>query len=212
MKSTRSFSLTLSTFVVIALFIGAGILAHAFAPEISSAINGHGVLGKVIFVAAAAFAVIVPVFSNLFLLPFGVVAFGPNVTAFLCILGWWIGSVVSFAIARTYQQKLLARYPSLAQYEYVDVLIPKKHESLALIFLRMTIPVDVLSYALGLFSARISWKQNAVTTLIGITPFAFIFSYIGIFPPLVQVGILTITSILFFLYISIATLRKKVTS
>lgn len=50
-------------------------------------INGHSFLGKIIFVAAAAFAVIVPIFSNLFLLPFGVVAFGPNVTALLCILG-----------------------------------------------------------------------------------------------------------------------------
>lgn len=39
MKNTQSFSLTLSTFVVIALFIGAGILAHTYALEISSAIN-----------------------------------------------------------------------------------------------------------------------------------------------------------------------------
>lgn len=203
-----SFSFTLSTFVVITLFIGAGILAHTYALEISSAINGHSFLGKIIFVAVAAFAVIVPVFSNLFLLPFGVVAFGPNVTALLCILGWWIGSVVSFAIARTYQYKLLDRYPSLAQYEYVDVLVPKKHEFFALIFLRMTIPVDVLSYALGLFSRRISWKQNAITTLIGITPFAFIFSYIGIFPPLAQAGILTATVLLFIVYIIKRTVRR----
>jgi uncharacterized membrane protein YdjX (TVP38/TMEM64 family) len=148
----------------------------------------------------AALAVIVPVWSNIFLLPFGVIAWGPFMTSLLCITGWWIGSVVAFFIARTYREKILIHKPSLTTYTYIDTLISKKHPTLTLIFLRMTLPVDILSYALGLFSGHISWKQNALTTLIGITPFAFIFSYIGTFSGSVQIIILSTTTLLFFFY------------
>lgn len=203
MKKKDTISLILSTFFVVILFALASAIAHHYAAPISIIINNHTTLGPLLFVGMAALAIIVPLWSNLFLLPFGVVAWGPNTTAVLCILGWWIGSLVSFYIARTYQHRLLARYPSLAKYEYIDSLVSKKYEFLTLIFLRMTVPVDVLSFALGLFSARISWQQNAITTLIGIIPFAFIFSYIGTFSSSLQLEILATTTILFVVYVTV---------
>jgi uncharacterized membrane protein YdjX (TVP38/TMEM64 family) len=149
------------------------------------------------------------VWSNIFLLPFGTMTWGPFLTALFCITGWWFGSIISFYIARAYKEWLLTKYTSLRKYEFIDSLIPKEHVSLSLIFLRMTMPVDILSYGLGLFSKRITWKQNAITTLIGITPFAFVFSYIGVFKTTTQVAIFVLTFSLFGLFVYI---RKRRTS
>ena len=42
----------------------------------------------------------------------------------------------------------------------------------------MVIPVDGLSYILGLFS-KMSLKSYTLATIIGLTPFAFIWAYFG---------------------------------
>lgn len=194
--------LILSTVLVVGLFCVAEILALLYSEEIAHTIQGHSKMSIVFFVLMAAVAVIIPVWSNIFLLPFGVIAWGAFITALLCILGWWIGSLISFAVARRYRELLIQKYPSLASHQFIDSLISNKHQSLSLIFLRMTIPVDVLSYALGLFSKKVSWKENAITTVLGITPFAFVFSYLGELSMNVEVIILLTTSLLFIMYIA----------
>ena len=47
-----------------------------------------------------------------------------------------------------------------------------------LVLLRMVMPVDLLSYAVGILS-RISLKKYMLATVLGIAPFAFVFAYIG---------------------------------
>ena len=42
----------------------------------------------------------------------------------------------------------------------------------------MIIPMDVISYVLGLFS-DMSWSTYALATALGLTPSAFILAYIG---------------------------------
>lgn len=139
----------------------------------------HPVWGTVAFVGLAALAVVFPSFTNMMFIPIGVSMFGPFYATLLCILGWWLGSVMAFAVGRYYEEYLVTKFPSFKNYLYVDQLVGDKNLFWKLIFLRATFPVDVLSYALALFSKRVSHKMNAVTTLIGITPFAFVFTYAG---------------------------------
>ena len=200
------FSNIIGILIILLLFIGADLLTDTYTREITTFIESYGVGGKFLFIAFAMLAVVIPLWSNIFLLPFGTMAWGPFLTALFCIIGWWSGSVISFYIARTYKEWLLTKYTSLQKYEFIDSLIPQKHVVLSLIFLRMTMPIDILSYGLGLFSKRITWWQNASTTLIGITPFAFIFSYIGVFKTSVQIIIFVITFSLFALFVYI---RKR---
>lgn len=204
------FSQMTGVLVLILLFIGADILTDTYTHQIGQFIESYGTWGKFLFIALAMTAVVIPVWSNIFLLPFGTMTWGPFLTALFCILGWWVGSLISFYIARAYKEWLLIKYPSLQKYEFIDSLIPEKHVSLSLIFLRMTMPVDILSYSLGLFSKRITWQQNAITTLIGITPFAFMFSYIGVFKTSTQVVIFVITFSLFVLFVYIR--KRKATT
>lgn len=146
--------------------------------DIRAIIGSTGSLGVVLYVAMAALAVIIPLWSNIMLIPFGTAAWGAVASAAFIILGWWIGSVVSFAIGKTARPWLLRQFPKLARFDYVDRLISVHHPFASLVFLRMTFPVDVLSYALGMFSTKVGHAQNAITTLVGILPFAFVFAYI----------------------------------
>jgi len=54
------------------------------------------------------------------------------------------------------------------------------------VFLRVGVPVDVLSYGLGLFS-KMPLKDYFFATLLGVSPFAFVFSFLGIFPIYYQI-------------------------
>ncbi len=162
-----------------------------------------------VFVGLAALATVFPSFTNMMFIPLGVSMFGAFWAAILCILGWWLGSVIAFAIGRYYNEYLLERFPSFKNYLYIDKLVGDKNMFWKLILLRMTIPVDVLSYALALFSRRVTYKMNAVTTLIGITPFAFIFAYAG---EMIYQNVIWVTStlaVVFVAYLFITLGKKK---
>jgi uncharacterized membrane protein YdjX (TVP38/TMEM64 family) len=47
--------------------------------------------------------------------------------------------------------------------------------------LRLVLPMDVISYVLGLF-ADISWSKYAGATALGLTPSAFVLAYLGKLP------------------------------
>jgi uncharacterized membrane protein YdjX (TVP38/TMEM64 family) len=173
--------------------------------DIKEVTEKHYILGYLFYFISAAVAVIIPLFTNMLLIPPAVMLWGPFVTAVLSILGWWVGSMISFYIARIFKTRLLARFPTFKKYDHIDTLISKgssdSNKFYKLIFLRMTFPVDVLSYALGFFSNKVSFRENSITTLIGITPFAFIFSY-GSEMLYKNIFIITpILAIIFFIYI-----------
>jgi hypothetical protein len=72
----------------------------------------------------------------------------------------------------------------------------------------MTFPVDVLSYALGLFSQRTTLAQNIVSTTLGAAPFAVLFA---LFPTLSDAGQLAVFAASVFgfvLYVAWALRRR----
>lgn len=134
-------------------------------------------LGYILYILFASSAMVVPFFTNIMLIPPAVLLWGPFVTFLLSVFGWWTGSMISFYLARIFKAGLLVSFPEFKKYDYVDKLISNKNIFYKLIFLKMTLPVDMLSYALGLFSSRVSFKLNSLSTLVGIIPFALILSY-----------------------------------
>jgi uncharacterized membrane protein YdjX (TVP38/TMEM64 family) len=52
------------------------------------------------------------------------------------------------------------------------------HPFWSVVLLRLVIPMDVISYVLGLFT-EMTWTSYAVATALGLTPSAFILTYIG---------------------------------
>ena len=171
-------SLRAALFVVV-LFAAAVVLVRMFAAPIRAAVSEHAVLGVAVFVATSVVAVLMPVLTNLPLLPVAVLAWGPWWTAVLLLAGWIIGSALSFWLARRAREAILRRFPSVQRHAQIDRLIDPRHRVGSLVLLRMTFPVDVLSYALGLFSPRTTLAQTALSTALGAAPFAVV---VALFP------------------------------
>ena len=146
--------------------------------------------GIFFYILIAIFAVVVAPISMMPLIPLASNIFGWLSAAVFSIVGWTIGSFIVFFISRKYGVPLIKKFVSLEKLEKLENKIPKENLFLDLILLRMIIPVDILSYAISLFT-KINFRTYALTTIIGIIPFAFVFSYLGTIPLKYQIiGIL----------------------
>lgn len=144
---------------------------------LESWIGRHPVLGAgIYFVLVAASVVLLP-FSSLPLLPFAAQNFGVLLTALLSAAGWWVGCLIAFQIAR-FGRRYLERITSMEAVDRIEDKIPDDVGFGGIVVLRMILPVDVVSFALGLLK-RLRFRTYAVASLIGILPFAFVMSYAG---------------------------------
>lgn len=137
----------------------------------------HRILGVAVYAIFATASVVLLPFSSLPLLPLAARVFGVWLTAVLSILGWWIGCLIAFQIARL-GRKYLEKVASLEAVDRLERKIPKDIRFAGVVILRMILPVDVTSFALGLLK-NLSFSTHAVASLIGITPFAFVWSFAG---------------------------------
>lgn len=147
------------------------------ASGLESWIGEHPVLGAGIYVVLLAASIVLLPFSSMPLLPLATRCFGVGLTALLSAAGWWAGCLIAFQIARL-GRRYLERMTSL---EAVDRLAEKVPEDVGfggIVVLRMILPVDVVSFALGLLK-RLRFRTYAVASLVGILPFSFVWSYAG---------------------------------
>jgi len=182
------------------LFVAALALTRSFEPQIVGALQGHGALGLAVFFGTTALAVLFPFFTNMPLVPIAVVLWGPLWTAVILEFGWIIGSAASFTLARLLGRAVIHQFPLLTRYTDIDRLIHPSHPMLSLVMLRMTFPVDILSFALGLFSARITATQNLFATAIGVVPFAILFAFLPTLSWPVQAALLAASALVFVVY------------
>ena len=137
-----------------------------------------GWVGMVVYVLLK---IVATVFAPITVLPLIVLAtglWGVWVAAFLTIIGWTLGSVIAFGVARKFGVPIVKRFISLDEIYEFQERVNIGNGFWSVIFLRMIVPVDVLSYALGLFS-KIGFWTYALATVIGVIPFAFAFAYLG---------------------------------
>ncbi|RMD45584.1 hypothetical protein D6829_01940 [Candidatus Pacearchaeota archaeon] len=135
-------------------------------------------LGPLIYFILVVAAIVLAPFSAFPLIPVASKLWGPLKSSVLNILGWTIGAIIAFIIAKKFGKPIVKKLIPIKSVERIEKRIPKKRIFLSIVFLRMSVPVDVLSYALGLFS-NVSFPTYLTATLIGIIPFGIIFSYAG---------------------------------
>ena len=185
---------------VVVLFGIGLLLARSFAASIQNTLTDHAGLGIAVFVATSALAVLMPLLTNLPLVPLAVLAWGPWWTALLLLSGWLLGAVLSFLLGRHARSLILRRFPTVQRHADIERLIHPQHRLTSLVLLRMTFPVDVLSYALGLFSPATTLAQASVSTLLGAAPFALLFAFVPVWPLSVQLAVLGASTLLFAVY------------
>jgi uncharacterized membrane protein YdjX (TVP38/TMEM64 family) len=104
---------------------------------------------------------------------------GPLATTVYSVVGWTTGAVVAFLIARHGGKPVLARFVNLERvYAYED-MVPQRTQFLAVVLLRILVPVDFISYAIGLLSSISLWRYT-LATCIGVIPLSAILSYASV--------------------------------
>ncbi|MDP2064697.1 MAG: VTT domain-containing protein [Burkholderiaceae bacterium] len=140
-------------------------------------IQQHPVLGAAIYVVLVIASVVLLPLSSMPLLPIAARNFGVLLTAGLSAIGWWVGCLIAFQIARS-GRRYLERFTSLEAIDKLEAKIPADVGFGGIVVLRMILPVDVVSFALGLLK-RLRFQTYAVASLVGILPFSIVWSYAG---------------------------------
>lgn len=166
---------TLGGILLVALFAAGVFAAQEFQDEIARYLD-FGAAGMLLYVLAGILATVVAPITTAPLIPIATSLWGPVITGILSVISWSTGAVMSFYLARHFGQPLVARVVDLRKISKYERVLGETHLFWNLVFLRMAVPVDVLSYAIGLFTS-IKPGIYIVATIIGITPFAFLLPY-----------------------------------
>lgn len=179
--------------LIAVLFVVVTGLVQANLPFFEQSI-GSSAYGPLLYVIIVVVAIVLAPVSTMPLVPVASLLWGPVVASFLNIGGWFLGSIIVFELCQWFGQDLIGKVVNLKALEVVARRISANYSWWNLIGLRLTLPVDVLSYALGLLT-NISRKKYYISTIIGITPFAFVWSYVGVLPWPYQAGLLVIAGL-----------------
>lgn len=145
---------------------------------INSLIGEHYLRSAIAFVFLMFAATVVAPLTVPFAVPAAAPFLGPFPAALLAILGWTLGALVAFLISRQFGRTLVAKIIDIKKLDRLEGFIPERGLFWSMVLFRMLLPVDVLSYTLGLFP-RVRLVPYLVATVLGIAPFAFIFAYAG---------------------------------
>ncbi|MHB8709961.1 MAG: TVP38/TMEM64 family protein [Minisyncoccota bacterium] len=171
-----------SYILFIVAFVAMSYGAHRYQADIGLLVGNGSAFGAVTFILLTMlFVVFIIPLDVVLLIPLGVVLWGPLLTAFMSIAGWSLGAGIVFWMARRWGLLLVTRLVGERRVTQFNDRVPKSNLFWSVVFLRMLIPVDLLSYALGLFS-RLSWWTYFPATVLGVSPFGFFFAYVGTLP------------------------------
>ena len=137
-----------------------------------------GGAGHAIYVLLLVLAVVLMPLTVMPLIPMAAAVFGPFMTGVLSVLGWTIGGIIAFLIARHLGRPLLRHLVNIEKIDSFVREIPENGRFLVIVLLRLTMPVDIVSYGLGL-SKEIRFWQYTLATLVGVSWFSFAFAYLG---------------------------------
>lgn len=104
--------------------------------------------------------------------------FGPFLTGLYSVIGWSLGAIVAFFISRKLGRPVVAHFTDIEKLDRLAARIPEHAHLYLMVLLRMSIPADVLSYALGLIKG-IKFVPYTIATVIGVSFFSFAFAYLG---------------------------------
>jgi uncharacterized membrane protein YdjX (TVP38/TMEM64 family) len=112
------------------------------------------------------------------LIPVAIFSYGLIATTVFIVIGEFIGALISFLISRRYGIPLVSKLVSLEDIERYERALPEGNLFWAIVLIRIAIPLDALSYILGLFS-KIRIQTFAFATLLGLIPSAIALAYLG---------------------------------
>lgn len=188
-----------------AILISAVLLVRAHSNTITTFIEQNPFQGICLFLALNILDAVLAPGATLPLIPVAAHAWGHLGAALVTTAGWTAGSLVAFSIARRWGSPLVKKLTSLERLRQLKQYIPKD-VFWSIVFLRLVMPMDLLSYVLGLFT-HISWRKYAAATALGVTPPAFLLAYLGKLPHAYDIIAFGIGGVVVVAYIMVARRR-----
>lgn len=170
---------------IASLFIFSSYIVRNNIETISNFI-GNDFIGISIYLLISIIAIVIAPIGMTPLIPLASNLYGWFPAGLIHIIGWSIGSFIVFYICRRWGVNLVRKFVSVEKLTEYENKIPEENMFFGIIVLRTIVPVDILSYALSLFT-KVSFRTYAIATVIGIIPFAFVLSYLGTVPFLYQI-------------------------
>lgn len=161
--------------ILILVFIIGALATSRFESVIESRLD-FGWWGMLVYVLVTIVATVVAPLSTVPLIPLVTAIWGPLVTSFLNVFSWGVGSVIAFIIARRFGRPLVKRLVDVRSLSKYENALGEDYLFWNVLILRALVPVDILSYAIGIFT-NMKFSHYVLATFIGITPFAFILPY-----------------------------------
>lgn len=138
----------------------------------------YNFLGVLIYIIIVIIAIIFAPISSIPLIPLMSGIWGWIFTGLISWLSWTAGAIIVFYISRKWGVTLVSKLIPIKSLRKIEKKIPTENEFWIILLLRMMIPVDILSYALGLFS-DVSFAKYLLATAVGILPVTFLLAYAG---------------------------------
>ena len=193
--------------LIILLFVASSYFAQKYVDEFGVMFE-RSFVGMLVYVFVSVVSIVVAPVSVMPLMPLASTLWGWKVAGVLSIVGWTVGAVIAFVLARRYGVPLVSKLLPMKSIYKFEKKIPDEHLFLTVVFFRMVIPVDGLSYFLGLFS-KMSLRSYTLATLIGITPFAFVLAFVGTIDFYFQMLFLSLALFIFLIGLLIALKRSE---
>ena len=162
---------------IIAIFAIISYLAQNELMDLGFFSDNAAIIALFYIAILVAEAIIAPI-NTMPLIPLASAVFGWWQAAIYTLIGWTLGAFVVFVLCQKYGKLLIRKLVSLEKLEKYERIIPTEHIFLNIIILRLFMPIDIVSYALGLFTNIKKWHY-LLATLIGYAPLAFFVAHLS---------------------------------
>lgn len=193
--------------VVAAVLITALIVVRTHAEPIKAFIEQNPFWGAFLYIVLNILDAVLAPGATLPLIPVAAHAWGRVLAALITTAGWTAGSLIAFLIARRWGYPIVKKLTSIQRLRQMERYIP---EDLfwSIVLLRLVLPMDVMSYVLGLLT-DIGWPKYVAATAMGLTPSAFVLAYLGKLPNAYEIIAFGIGAVLVVGSVMIARRRKR---
>ena len=163
--------------IIATALMGAVLVVRAHNTELTRFVDQRPLVGGSVYLLLNVFDAVLAPGITLPLIPVAARAWGPMPAAILTTVGWTAGSLVAFLIARRWGYPLVRKITSIERVKRLRRYLP---EDLfwSVVLLRMVMPMDVISYVLGLFT-NMKWSRYVAATAMGVAPSAFVLAFLG---------------------------------
>lgn len=147
--------------------------------NIQNYISGAGIWGPIVYILAMVIAIVIAPIPSSPLAIFAGNVFGVWFGMLLTMIGATLGATIAFYIARFFGRPIVVKFVSKEKLEKVEHYFSERNLVFAIFLLRL-VPLpffDAVSYAAGL--THVSFRGFALSTVFGLVPLVFLFSYTG---------------------------------